>query len=132
MAEGALKLLRAESLQRLVAEHVGIALTRLGQLDDAFGEDGARPVAKLALEDDACHLEGQAHDALGFGVELLAVQEDRDRHDRHAGRTTRYIPPRWVCLFGSRRSAKIWDNAGGTFVLRPPAQGSRYESLDST
>jgi len=64
----------------MFAESIGITLACLRERDDSPGKDCIGVIAPLLFKGDAGHFERDAHEALGLGVEFMAVKEWRERH----------------------------------------------------
>src|SRR5262249_3308049 len=72
--------LRADVLQYLFAEHIGIAFNSLGKGNDLVGDGLLDNVGAIAgSQSHASHLESDAHDARRLRVKTLALQKRSDR-----------------------------------------------------
>src|SRR5215471_1556257 len=67
----------AQFLQRALTQKIGIALARLGTLDDSFGDDSVGEIV-CKSEEYASHFERDAQNPLGFrtGIEVAKVRRD--------------------------------------------------------
>src|SRR5712672_1253544 len=72
-----------------LAEKVGIKLAAHGEFDDLVETSHNSVAAILKTQGGLGHLKCDAHDALGLGFELLAVQIWDDRHSASPGRMGR-------------------------------------------
>src|SRR5262249_18921945 len=116
-----LPVLLPQLLQDAFAQQVGIALPRLGQLDDAPGDDLVGAIAGTGnSQRHARHLERDTHDALGLRVAFEALQERRNRHERPGSRVrlprTKYRSP--VCVGRISDEGQAAAVAGG--AMRTP------------
>jgi hypothetical protein len=65
---------RAKFLQHASTYKIGITLAALGKFDDPLGDDFVEEVAPVYKpKGNARHLECDAHDAFGLGIEFMAV-----------------------------------------------------------
>src|SRR5215471_1736376 len=67
----------AQFLERALTQKIGIALARLGTLDDSFGDDSVGEIV-CKSEGYASHFERDAQNLLGFrtGIEVAKVRRD--------------------------------------------------------
>src|SRR5215470_11767970 len=67
----------AQFLERALTQDIGIALARLGTLDDSFGDDSVGEIV-CKSEGYASHFERDAQNPLGFrtGIEVAKVRRD--------------------------------------------------------
>jgi len=86
--------LHTETLYRLLAKYIGIALALFGKLDDPLGEDRIGVMAPFGIKGYARRLECKADDTFGLSVEWLALKQTRNGHSvippAAAGRRNRF------------------------------------------